>query len=346
MEMLTWIGIAICIMHSAMFSGLNLALFGVTRLRLEVEVAEGNKSAKKVLKLRRDAHFLLTTILWGNVAFNTLLAILSNSLLAGLYAFIFSTFIITIIGEIIPQAYFSRHAMLMGSLLAPIIRFYQIVLYPITRPTAILLDRLLGPEGIQFFMEHQLREVIRKHVEADDVDVDMLEGLGALNFLALDDLPVSQEGEFIDPESIITLPKRNRLPEFPNFERSADDTFIKKIQKSGKKWVVFADPEKKPVLVLDADGFLRTLIFESGECNLLNYCHRPIIVYDGLQPLGDILPLLKVEPQSLEDDVIDKDIILLWAGKKRIITGADILGRLLRGIVKSKEKNNPDYSGS
>ncbi|UCC78253.1 MAG: DUF21 domain-containing protein [Candidatus Zixiibacteriota bacterium] len=333
MTLITWIGIGICILHSGIFSGLNLALFGVTRLRLEVEVEGGNKAAERVLKLRRDSHYLLTTILWGNVAFNTLLAILSNSLLAGLYAFIFSTFIITLIGEIIPQAYFSRNALHMGSLLAPVIRFYQILLYPLTRPTALLLDRLLGREGIQFFREHQLREVIKKHVEAADVDIDRLEGFGALNFLALDDLPVSHEGELIDPESIIALPVENGIPVFPEFERSADDLFIMKIQKSGKKWVVITDHQENPAFVLDADGFLRALIFESGECNPLNYCHRPIIVSDVMQPLGEILPWLKVEPKSIEDDVIDHDIILLWSDRKLIITGSDILGRLLRGIV-------------
>jgi hypothetical protein len=31
------------------------------------------------------------------------------------------------------------------------------------------------------------------------------------------------------------------------------------------------------------------------------------------------------------DDVIDHDLILLWSDEKRVITGADILGRLMRG---------------
>jgi hypothetical protein len=31
---------------------------------------------------------------------------------------------------------------------------------------------------------------------------------------------------------------------------------------------------------------------------------------------------------------VDEDIILYWGESKRIITGSDILGRLLRGIVK------------
>ena len=119
MNILIWIGIVFCVSQSAMFSGLNLAFFSISKLRLEIEVAKNNPHALKVMKLRTDSNFLLTTILWGNVAINVLLTLLSNSVMAGLTAFVFSTFVITLLGEIIPQAYFSRHALTMASLLAP-----------------------------------------------------------------------------------------------------------------------------------------------------------------------------------------------------------------------------------
>ncbi|RZV34894.1 MAG: DUF21 domain-containing protein, partial [Acidimicrobiales bacterium] len=64
---LKWFGIFFCISQSAMFSGLNLAYFSVSRLRLEVEAGTGNKHASLVLAMRTDSNFLLTTILWGNV---------------------------------------------------------------------------------------------------------------------------------------------------------------------------------------------------------------------------------------------------------------------------------------
>jgi metal transporter CNNM len=50
-------------------------------------------------------------------------------------------------------------------------------------------------------------------------------------------------------------------------------------------------------------------------------------------PLGSVIGRMKVEPGSPEDDVIDDDLILVWGEEKRIITGADLLGRLLRGIL-------------
>jgi len=116
---------------------------------------------------RRDANFLLTTILWGNVGVNVLLTLLSNSVMAGAAAFAFSTIVITFAGEIIPQAYFSRHALRMASLLSPVMRFYQYVLYPVAKPSAWILDRLLGAEAIVFLKEHQLKGVIALPTRVD-----------------------------------------------------------------------------------------------------------------------------------------------------------------------------------
>jgi hypothetical protein len=42
---------------------------------------------------------------------------------------------------------------------------------------------------------------------------------------------------------------------------------------------------------------------------------------------------MKVTVEHPGDDVVDDDLILVWGEQKRIITGADLLGRLLRGIA-------------
>ena len=70
------------------------------------------------------------------------------------------------------------------------------------------------------------------------------------------------------------------------------------------------------------------------------YWHRPIIVTDMLTPLGDVIGRMQVKPEHPDDDVIDNDLILVWGDEKRIITGADLLGRLLRGIVTLDPKQN------
>jgi hypothetical protein len=328
---LTWIGIGLCIIQSAMFSGLNLAFFSVNRLELEV-AGEHNPAARKVLAMREDANFLLTTILWGNVGINVLMALLSNSVLAGVSAFIFSTVFITLFGEIMPQAYFSRHALKMAALLAPVLRFYQFLLYPVAKPCALLLDVWLGKEGIVYLRERDLHRVIKKHLEADESELDALEGIGALNFLKIDEQPISKEGELINPLSIISLPSQLDLPILPKIKKIATDPFLLQVQASGKKWVVLTDLEDQPQVVLDADGYIRAALFDKEGFNPYQYCHRPIIITEPKTPLGDVIGKLRSGSDVKDDEVIKNDLILLWSEPRRIITGADILGRLLKGV--------------
>ncbi|UCH79683.1 MAG: DUF21 domain-containing protein [Nitrospiraceae bacterium] len=339
MDTFIWIGIVFCVSQSAMFSGLNLAFFSITRLRLEVEASADNRKAQRVLDLRQDSNFALTTVLWGNVSVNVLLALLSDSVMTGVSAFFFSTLVITFFGEITPQAYFSRHALKMASLLLPIFKFYQIILYPIAKPSALMLDRWLGKEGIQYFRERDLRELIKKHIEASEADIDRIEGLGALNFLAIDDMVISHEGEPVDPKSVIRLPLERNFPVFPEFKRSASDRFIQQIHASSKKWVIITDEEDEPQLVLDSDGFLRAALIDEKPFQPYAFCHRPIIIKDAYTKLGNVIWRLKVKPETAGDDVIDDDVVLVWSDEKRvIITGADILGRLMRGIATRTRK--------
>jgi metal transporter CNNM len=329
-----WAGIALCLSQSAMFSGLNLAFFSISRLRLEVESRQGNKAAATVLALRNDSNFLLTTILWGNVGINVLLTLLSNQILVGIGAFMFSTVFITLFGEIVPQAYFSRNALRFAGWLSPVLKVYQIILYPVAKPAAILLDKWLGIDDVQLYKEKQFKEMIALHVSDETSDIDAVEGTGALNFLKLDDLVVAEEGEYLDPESIIMLPSPNGEVLFPEYTCSMNDPFLRRIQLSKKKWVIFIDEQGSPHLALDADEFLREVIFTNAPLDPHHFCHRPIIITDPGTPLDQVISRLKVYPERTEDDVIDEDVILLWGDQKKVITGADILGRLLRGIAK------------
>ncbi len=208
-----WGGIFLCLTQSAMFSGLNLAFFCISRLRLQVEAAGGNRDARKVLRMRENANFLLCTILWGNV-------------------------------------------------------------------------------GI-----------------------------------------ITNEGEPLDPKSCIPMPIRNGAPYLSRFTAESDGDFLQTVDAAGQKWVLLLDSGGYPEYVLDADGFLRNALFRPGGASLQTFCHRPVIVTDPAFQLGEAMRRLEVRSPHPSDDVIDQDVILLWSKEKRIITGSDILGRLLRGIV-------------
>lgn len=334
MEQWIWAGIGLCLVQSGLFSGLNLALLGLSRLQLEVESRSGNANAQRILAVRQDSHYLLTTVLWGNVSVNCLLTLLSDSVLLGVGAFVFSTAGITFFGEIIPQAYFSRNAMRVGSALVPFVRFWQIVLWPVAKPTALMLDRWLGAEEVTLFAERELREVIRQHMISPTTDLEELEAIGAMNFFVLDDLPIVEEGEPVDPLSVIALPVAIDLPVFPDLTGGPDNPFLQQVQASGRKWVILTDTADVPRLVLDADALLREALFAPEPPDPYAFCHRPVVIRDPDTQLGQVIRRLRVEPESREDDVIDQDIILLWGDQRRVITGSDLLGRLMRGIVR------------
>jgi len=330
-----WLLIVVAALHAAMFSGLNLAVFSVSRLRLDLEAGNGDACAVTVRELRRDSNFTLATILWGGAGTDVLISLLSNSVLGEVLAFVFSTFVITCLCEIAPQAYFSRHALRLGARFAPVLKFYRMLLYPLSRPTALLLDLWLGTESTRYLRERDFRTLIAQHVKAPGrPEVSALEGTGAVNFLDLDDIPIAREGEELDPRSILALPSRDGEPEFPAFARSVDDPFLRRVHGADKKWVIVTDPAGKPRLALNAHRFLRDALFAAETPDPRRYSHHPVMTSEPQTPLGDLLSKLHVHPRAEQDDVVDHDVILLWGRSKRIITGADLLGRLLRGIAR------------
>jgi len=332
---LTWVGIAFCLSQSAMFSGLNIGLFSVGRLRLEAAAESGSESARRVLHLREDANLLLSTILWGNVSANVLLALLSDSVMAGTSAFLFSTVGITLFGEVMPQAYFSRHAIRIGSLLAPAVRFYKLVLFVVAKPTAIVLDTWIGPEGPTYLRERDMEIVLQKHIGGADSEIGETEGRGALNFLNLDDRLVAEEGAEIAASTVFRFPARLDLPIIPGSGEPGGGEFVKAIEETHLKWAIITDEVDEPKLVLDTDHYLREVLSGCSDVDAYASCHRPIIVTDPQATLDEVLGQFVVEADDGDDLVVDRDVVLYWTDEsRRIVTGGDILGRLLQGIAK------------
>jgi hypothetical protein len=103
----------------------------------------------------------------------------------------------------------------------------------------------------------------------------------------------------IDPESIIRIPLRNGMPHFPPFTKSPDDPLLKQINASSKAWVVIADEDNQPHLMMDADGFLRHALFSDQPTDPYDYCHRPVIIRNRKEPLGHVVAQLRFDTGPL-----------------------------------------------
>lgn len=99
--------IVICLCFSSLFSGLNLGLMSMDRTELKILCNTGTEREKKYAKtiqpVRDHGNYLLCSILFSNVLVNSLFTILLDDLTTGVYAVIFATLAIVIVGEISPQ---------------------------------------------------------------------------------------------------------------------------------------------------------------------------------------------------------------------------------------------------
>ena len=87
--------------------------------------------------------------------------------------------------------------------------------------------------------------------------------------------------------------------------------------------------------MLDTNRYLREVLGGNDAIEVSAYCHRPVVVDDPGLPLESVLDKMVVEAENSQDRIVDRDVILLWTeGHRRIVAGADVLGRLLQGIAQ------------
>eukprot|EP00347_Sterkiella_histriomuscorum_P015763 403355771 len=153
---------------TGIFSGLNLGIISLDPNYLELlargpyETKEDERDAiyaKRIIPLRKRGNLLLSTIILGNVSVQSLLSILMANLTDGLIGTIISTTITVIIGEIIPQSIFSRHALVVGAHTTWILWIFVGLTFPITFPLSAILDKILGHEDGEQYNKTKMKKL-------------------------------------------------------------------------------------------------------------------------------------------------------------------------------------------
>jgi CBS domain containing-hemolysin-like protein len=150
----TVIIIAVMLMFSAFFSGMEIAFLGRNRLREEIDRKQNPMFNYIADIFARNSDNYITTILVGNNIALVIYSMSMSMLLVELFDMenalaqtIISTIIILFVGEYIPKSVVRRNANFYYSLLSPIIYLFYIILYPITRLSTLIsygLIRLTG----------------------------------------------------------------------------------------------------------------------------------------------------------------------------------------------------------
>ncbi|RHY02998.1 hypothetical protein DYB36_007080 [Aphanomyces astaci] len=141
--------IVVLVMLAAVFSGLTLGLMSLDKVGLEIVVATGEEPkataeersnatyAKKIQPIRQDGHLLLTTLLFGNVAVNSIMAILMADMTSAI-----------------------------GAAALPVIYTLIAIMYVFAKPIALLLDWLVGKDMGTIFSKSE-----QQKLDADELGI-------------------------------------------------------------------------------------------------------------------------------------------------------------------------------
>ncbi|KAF9956281.1 hypothetical protein BGZ70_009984 [Mortierella alpina] len=163
-----WIKMAL-IVFLVLIGGLTIGLMGLDETNLHVLMASGTPAeqvhAETVYKLlSRGKHWVLVTLLLGNVIVNeTLPVVLDSELGGGVVAILISTLLIVVFGEIIPQAVCARYGLAIGSYCAKPMLVFMYIMSPIAYPIAMLLDSWLGVHHGTTYRRTELKTLVSLH---------------------------------------------------------------------------------------------------------------------------------------------------------------------------------------
>ena len=323
-EALKWSLAAVLVLFSAMFSGLTLGLMSLDPSGLEIVMANSDdpnlaRAAKAIYPVRLRGNLLLCTLLLGNVTVNSGLSIISADIFSGLIGLLVSTAVITIFGEIIPQAICCRYGLQIGEKTIPLVKSLVVIFYPICKPMSWVLDKALGHEIGTTYTSSEMTKLIEMHVQRGEFNPSAGAAMkGALRYHS------------VTVNEVMT-------PLINVFMLSADERLgfdvVAKIFKTGYSRIPVYEVSKSNIVGL---LFVKDLIFldPEDEIPVKNFVHifgRGMHMVWADDNLGDVLKLLKSgrSHMAVVQDVNHGDGRDPFYEVKGIITLEDILELIL-----------------
>jgi len=304
------------VLFSALFSGLTLGFFSLNKNDLERKARLGDKQAKKVFKVRKNGNLLLCTLLIGNVAVNSTLSIFLGSIASGFAAGLMATSLIVVFGEIIPQAAFSRYALILGSKLAWLVKVFIFVLFPICWPLAWVLDKALGDEMPTVYSKHELMKIVEDHENMKESEIDSDEEKiikGALSFsekqvkdiltprVEVFSLPVKQ----VFNKEIIKKLVESGHSRIPVYKKDHDDIvgvlYSKDLIGNDIKEKKVEDIARKDVIFVDADKPLDELLEAFKKTR-----HHLFVVLNEFGGMSGIVTIEDVLEEIIGEEIVDE----------------------------------------
>lgn len=193
----------LCVLVSGLFSGSEIGLYSLSRLRVEAEARQGSRSARLVRRLLRDDAGLLATLLVGNNLVLEAMAYLGRDLCASysvparfheLALTLFLTPVVFFGAELLPKDLFRRRPHAMVGLSAPFVAFAKFMLSPLVLPVrgiSTLIERAMGLSPHELARVHSRETVLEMLQETETRLLPHVEDM-ARNVLDLRAIPLER----------------------------------------------------------------------------------------------------------------------------------------------------------
>lgn len=339
--------IACLVVLSAYFSATETAFTSVNRIKIKNMAADGDERAERVLALTDQYDKVLSTILVGNNIVNITMTAMATVLFVSAYgsrgatiSTIVMTLVVLIFGEISPKSLAKEGAEGFSKFSAPILRFFMVLLTPITFVFSgwkKLLNKIFKVGGAHNFSEDELLTMVEEAETEGSLEQEQSELIQ--NAIEFNDLEAEEvmtprvDIEAIDldttEDDIADVFKTTGFSRLPVYEGDMDSVQGVLNQKDFYNYV-YGNGHT-------VSDFVKPVVFVAGSMKIASLLrklqamktHMAIVVdeyggTEGLVTMEDIIEELVGEIYDEHDAIMSQEVTELQNGSYRVMAGASI----------------------
>ncbi len=362
------VALAILIVLSGFFSGLEVALVGVSKSKVLQLLNSKAKGAKALHKLKSNPSWMMSSVNLGNNLVNVAASALATTIAIRTFgddglgiAIGIMTFIILVFGEISPKTYCNANATKISLRFAPILLGFSYVLYPIVKLFELITRVIVKLAGSSYLpppiTEEEIKDVIDLGMAEKAIEKEEHEMVhGALEFddTVIRTVMTPRTKMFTLPAKMIlfeALPQINQRghSRIPIYGKSKDDIVgfihvrdvLKELEKDNKmisleqmaREPVFASQEKT------VSGLLKEMKGRKTHMAIVIDEHGGV---EGLVTLEDLIEEIVGEIEDESDKA--PPIEYYNIDQHTIITNGDIEIDKINQIFKTNVPEGDDYA--
>ncbi len=362
------VALAVLIVLSGFFSGLEVALVGVRKSKVLQLLNSKAKGAKALHKLKSNPSWMMSSVNLGNNLVNVAASALATSLAIRTFgndglaiAIGIMTFVILVFGEISPKTYCNANATKISLRFAPVLLGFSYVLYPVVKLFEIITRGVVKLTGSSYMpppiTEEEIKGVIDLGMAEKAIEKEEHEMVhGALEFddTVIRTVMTPRTKMFTLPAKMMlfdALPQINRHghSRIPIYGASKDDIVgfihvrdvLKELEKDNKK-ISLEQIAREPVFASQekmVSGLLKEMKGRKTHIAIVIDEHEGV---EGLVTLEDLIEEIVGEIEDESDTL--RPVEYYNIDKNTIITNGDIEIDKINQIFKTNVPDGDDYA--